>query len=144
MTCNQLITEITEVLESHAMIKTVKNLTPQEWLNRDSNPTFPVCCFNINNGSVSKGTEQVRSVQFFFLDKSGAEAEFETDVISDQWQIAEDISQLFRGTRRDYSIDDSITIETISDKFEDYLAGVSYTINFTTTRGFDGCAAPTV
>lgn len=90
------------------------------------------------------GKEQTFNVQFFFLDKSGAEMEFEPEVISDQWQIAQDIIQLIRGTKRDFYIDDSITINAISDKYEDYLAGVEFTTNITNLRDFDGCDAPII
>jgi len=144
MTYNQLLTTITNLLSSHAMIKEVKNVTPREWLFRDSNPEFPVCCFSINSGSLNVGKEQIYNVQFFFLDKSGAEMEFEPDVISDQWQIAEDIIQMIRSTKRDYYIDDNITINAISDKYEDYLAGVEFTANIYNQRDFDACDAPII
>lgn len=90
------------------------------------------------------GKEQIYNVQFFFLDKSGAEMEFEQDVISDQWQIAEDIIQMIRSTKRDYYIDDNITINAISDKYEDYLAGVEFTANIYNQRDFDACDAPII
>ena len=142
MTYNQLIKEIDAILGSHGMIKTVKNVSPTEWLKRDSDPPLPVCCFDITSGSLATGRQQVYTVQFFFLDKAGQEHEFETDVISDQWQVSEDIIQMFKSTRRDYYIDDLITINKISDKYEDYLAGVSMVINFNTQREFDACATP--
>jgi hypothetical protein len=144
MTYNQLITTLTNLLTSHAMIKEVKNASPKEWLFRDSNPVYPICCFSINSGSMNVGKEQIYNVQFFFLDKSGAEMEFEQDVISDQWQISEDIIQLIRSTKRDYYIDDNITINAISDKYEDYLAGVEFTANIYNQREFDACDAPII
>lgn len=144
MTYNQLITTLTNLLSSHAMIKEVKNASPKEWLFRDSNPSYPICCFSINSGSMNIGKEQIYNVQFFFLDKSGAEMEFEPDVISDQWQIAEDIIQMIRSTKRDYYIDDNITINAISDKYEDYLAGVEFTANIYNQRDFDACDAPII
>jgi hypothetical protein len=144
MTYNQLITTLTNLLTSHAMIKEVKNVSPKEWLFRDSNPIYPICCFSINSGSMNVGKEQIYNIQFFFLDKSGAEMEFEPEVISDQWQIAEDIIQMIRSTKRDYYIDDNITINAISDKYEDYLAGVEFTANIYNQRDFDACDAPII
>lgn len=144
MTYNQLITTLQNILESHAIIKTVKNVTPKEWLLKDEQPIYPICCYSVNTGTLNKGREQVYNVQFFFLDKSGAEAEFEQDVISDQLQIANDIVEFIRGTKRDYTIDDNITFNTISDKYEDYLAGVEITTNITTQSDFDGCDAPMI
>jgi hypothetical protein len=144
MTYNQLITTITNLLQSHAMIKTAKFATPREWLLRDEQPVYPIACFSINSGSVNIGREQVFNVQFFFLDKSGKEAEFENDVISDQIQISSDILSLMRTGRKDYSIDDNISFNAISDKYEDYLAGIEFTINISTQNEFTGCDVPTL
>lgn len=143
MTYNQLKKTLTDLLQSHAIIKTVKNDPPKEWLQKDDQPVFPICCFTINSGTLNKGLEQVYNVQLFFLDKSGAEAEFESDVVSDQLQILIDVIELMRGTKRSYTIDDSIAYNTIRDKYEDYLAGVEATFNITTQGSFDGCVFPT-
>ena len=124
------------------MIETVKYATPREWLLRDEQPVYPIACFSINSGSINIGREQVFTVQFFFLDKSGKEAEFENDVISDQIQIASDILNLIRTSRKNYSIDDNVSFNAISDKYEDFLAGIEYTINISTQNEFTGCNVP--
>lgn len=144
MTYNNLITTLTELLSSHAMIKTVKNCTPKEWLNRDEQPIYPVCCFSVISGTMDKGRQQTYQVQFFFLDVSGQEAEFETEVISDQVGTAYDIVELLRLPSNAYSIDDSVPFNTISDKYEEYLAGVELTTTITTQSSFDGCDVPIV
>jgi len=142
MTYNQIIKQLTTTLSSHLLIKTVKNATVVEWLNRDSQPVFPVCCFSVNNGTFNPGREQTYSIQFFFLDKSGAEAEFEPDVISDQISTAYDVIEKLRNDGNDWYIDDAVNFNLISDKYEDYLAGCELTINFTTQSDFDGCNFP--
>ena len=124
------------------MIKTAKYATPKEWLLRDEQPVYPIACFSINSGSLNLGREQIYNVQFFFLDKSGQEAEYEEDVISDQVQLASDILSLMRTGRNNYSIDDNVTFNAISDKYEDYLAGVELTINISTQNQFTGCDVP--
>ncbi|CAB4204284.1 hypothetical protein UFOVP1384_44 [uncultured Caudovirales phage] len=124
------------------MIKTAKNVTPKEWLLRDEQPVYPIATFSVNSGSINKGREQIYNVQFFFLDKSGKEAEFEPDVISDQMQTASDIINLMRGGRNNYTIDDNISFNAISDKYEDYLAGIELTINISTQNEFTGCNVP--
>ena len=144
MTYNQLIKTITNLLQSHLMIKTVKNATPREWLMRDEQPKFPIAFFSVNNGSINKGSEQIYNVQFFFLDKSGQEAEFEMDVINDQINIGSDIINLIRTGRKNYSIQDAISFNSISDKYEDYLAGIEYTLNITTESEFSGCDVPII
>lgn len=144
MTYNQLIATLQSLLESHAMIKTVKNLPPKEWLLKDEQVEYPLCCFSVSTGSFNKGREQIYNAQFFFLDKSGAEGEFEDDVISDQVGIGYDITELMRVESNPYSIDDEVPFNTLSDKYEDYLAGIEYSVNITTQSDFDGCDAPTV
>ena len=142
MTYNQLITTITSLLQSHAMIKSVNYATPKEWLLRNEQPVYPVALFSVNSGTLNIGREQIYNVQFFFLDKSGQEAEFENDVISDQVQTASDILSLIRTGRKNYSIDDNVSFNAISDKYEDYLAGVELTINISTQNEFTGCNVP--
>jgi len=133
MTYNQIIRTIQSLLESHAMIRTAKNATPGEWIFKDGQPEFPLCCYSVVDGTLNKGQEQVYNVQFFFLDKSGQENLFEQDVISDQLQIASDIISIIRTGKRSYFIEDQTSFRTISDKYEDYLAGVEITLNITTT-----------
>ena len=144
MTYNQIIGEIQTLLEAHPMIKTAKNVTPKEWLNRDEKPVYPICCYSLNSGQLNKGRDHIFNFQFFFLDKSGAEMEFEQDVISDQLQIANDIIETIRGTKRVFTIDDEVPFNTLSDKYEDYLAGVEFTTNITAQSDFDGCDSPSV
>ena len=144
MTYNQLLSTLTTLLQSHAMIKTVLTNPPNNWLRRSEQPVYPVCCFTVLTGTANKGLEQEFNVQFWFLDKSGAENEFEDDVISDQMQIAIDIIELIRGTKRTYTIEDDVTINTISDKYEDFLAGTEFTTLITTQGSYDGCDVPTV
>ena len=144
MTYNQLITTITSLLQSHAMIKSVNYATPKEWLLRNEQPVYPVALFSVNSGTLNIGREQIYNVQFFFLDKSGQEAEFENDVISDQVQTASDILSLIRTGRKNYAIDDNVSFNAISDKYEDYLAGVELTINISTQNEFTGCDVPTL
>ena len=126
------------------MIKSVNYATPKEWLLRNEQPVYPVALFSVNSGTLNIGREQIYNVQFFFLDKSGQEAEFENDVISDQVQTASDILSLIRTGRKNYSIDDNVSFNAISDKYEDYLAGVELTINISTQNEFTGCNVPTL
>ena len=130
MTYNQTISEITEILQAHPRIRAARNVDPLEWINRNGNPELPVCCFEVLNGTYKKGGEQVWSVQFFFLDQSGKDGEYETEVISDQWLTAEDIIEKMR--LNPFSIDDEVIIQSVSQKFENYLSGVTFTANITT------------
>ena len=144
MTVNQIITEIESILQLNAMIRTVKNVDIKDWLKKESNPELGACIFNFLSGSINPGRQQVFLFQFFFIDKSGQEHEFENDVISDQFQICADFIEKIRGLKREYYIDDNISVNIIKDQYEDYLAGVTVTFNFYTTSDFDGCNYPTI
>lgn len=143
MTYRQIIKEIGDLLESHAMIKSVKNVTPTEWLNRDSQPDFPIATYTVNTGTFNKGREQSYQIQFFFLDKDGMENDFEPDIISDQMSIAFDVVEKLRGEKNDWYIDDNVTWNAVTSKYEDYITGVEVTINLTVQSSFDGCNFPT-
>jgi hypothetical protein len=144
MTYKQLATEITSLLESHAMIHTTKFATPIEWLNWDDQPVFPLASFSINSGSFNLGKQRQYDIQFWFIDKSGVEGEFETEVVNDMHQIAGDIISKLRNGANEFVIDDNIRFDVISEKFEDYLSGVQLTLSLTSTSAFDGCDMPTL
>ena len=144
MTYKQLATEITSLLESHAMIHTTKFATPIEWLNWDEQPVFPLASFSINSGSFNLGKQRQYDIQLWFIDKSGVEGEFETEVVNDMHQIAGDIISKLRNGANDFVIDDNIRFDVISEKFEDYLSGVQLTLSLTSTSAFDGCDMPTI
>lgn len=142
MTYNQVIKELKAILATHAMIKSIKNATPREWLFADSQPVFPIACLAINNGSLNVGREQVYNITLWFLDKAGLEGEFEQDVTSDQLQICADIISKLRNDANDWQIDDNITYNLILDKFEDYLSGVEVSFNMITYSDYDACDIP--
>ena len=144
MTYKQLATEITSLLESHAMIHTTKFATPIEWLNWDDQPVFPLASFSINSGSFNLGKQRQYDIQFWFIDKSGVEGEFETEVVNDMHQVAGDIISKLRNGANDFVVDDNIRFDVISEKFEDYLSGVQLTLSLTSTSAFDGCDMPTI
>ncbi|MFY7938346.1 MAG: hypothetical protein ACOVOQ_13270 [Flavobacterium sp.] len=144
MTYKQLATEITSLLESHAMIHTTKFATPIEWLNWDDQPVFPLASFSINSGSFNLGKQRQYDIQFWFIDKSGVEGEFETEVVNDMHQIAGDIISSLRNGANEFVIDDNIRFDVISEKFEDYLSGVQLTLSLTSTSAFDKCDMPTI
>ena len=139
MTYNQVVKEIQTKLEAHPLIKTVKFNPPTNWLNWDEQPVFPVACFVINSGQLNAGREQVFNIQMWFLDKSGLEGEFETEITSDQHSIAADVISNLRKQSNSYLIDTNINWDAISEKYEDYLSGVGLSFNLSAISKFDAC-----
>jgi hypothetical protein len=142
MTYNQIVLKITDLLESNKFIKTVRFSSPNEWIGWTEMPVMPVASFVINNGQLNAGREIVYSVTFWFLDKSGIEGQHETQVVNDQLMIANDIISSLRNDQT-ISLDPSISWEAISEKFEDYLSGVTTTFNISLTGKFGLCDFPT-
>ena len=70
------------------------------------------------------------------------EAEFENDVVNTQISIGSYIIDQMRTGRKNYTINDAINFNVISDKYEDYLAGIEYSLNITTESGFPACETP--
>lgn len=142
MTYKQTKEAVQAILENHAMIKRVIFNSPLEWMFANEQPEFPICCFTINNGSFEKGYKNF-TLTIWFLDKSGKEGEFETDVVSDQVEIANDIVSLLRQSqKRSWLMDDNISFQVISDSFEDYLAGVQLDVTLKTIDNYDACSVP--
>ena len=141
MTYNQIVKKITDLLESNKMISTVRFSSPNEWLGWTEMPVMPVANFVLNNGQLNAGREIVYSVTFWFLDKSGIEGEFEQQVINDQLLIANDIISALRNDQT-ISTDINISWTAISEKFEDYLSGVTTTFNISLTGKFGKCDFP--
>lgn len=143
MTYNQIVKEITSTLQNHAMIKEVKFCTPMEWLNSNQVPKFPVSNFVIDSGFLNIGKEQIFRIDIWFLDKSGAEGEFETDVISDMHGVAFDVLSLLRNQSKPFFISQQIQWNAVSEKFEDYLSGVKITFDLSIMRNYGACDVPT-
>jgi hypothetical protein len=104
-------------------------------------PVMPIALFNINNGQLNAGRDLVYSIQFWFLDKSGKDGENEQQVISDQHQLANDLVMALRQDRT-LTIDANVRWDAISEKFEDYLTGVTINFNIFTTGQFNNCDFP--
>jgi hypothetical protein len=95
----------------------------------------------MDTGNFNVGRELIYQMQFWFIDKSGVEGEFETEVVGNMHSVANDIVMALRQDRT-ISIDTSISWTAISEKFEDYLSGVTLTFNLTTVSEFNNCDFP--
>lgn len=143
MTYNQVVNLVKATLESHAMIKSVKFATPSEWLNWEGVPELPIALYTLNTGSFSGGYQNTYTMEIWLLDKSGVEGEFETEVTSDMHGILSDIVNALSAPVNKYSIEMPVNWNAVSDKYEDYLSGVTSTININTNGQFSFCDFPT-
>lgn len=142
MTYNQMVEEVRGILAANAMINTVKFATPLEWINFESNPELPVALYAVSAGTYDQSYQNRYAVKFWFLDKSGPDGEFETEVISDMHSIGRDIVNALGLSSRPYSLELPIQWEAISEKFEDFLSGVTFTAIIQTTGNYTYCDTP--
>lgn len=67
----------------------------------------------------------------------------ETEVLSDQLLIAQDIISMLRFPKFDWDIGDSVSLEFYTETQEDYLAGVKADITVIFPMLSDRCQVPT-
>ena len=144
MTLNQIYSEITSVLQSHQMLNTVQGITPVEWINQGQVPVYPVANFTINSGSINAGRELVYKIDFWFLDQSGRDGEFEQNVISEMQGVAYDIIAQLRRLNNPWTISNNISWQAVSEKFEDYLSGVTLSLDLSIVGSYGACDTPTI
>jgi hypothetical protein len=142
MTYKEIVEDITAKLEAHPMIKTVMFNSPLDWLNREQQPEYPVACFTVNTGFFGSNRSLNYSINFWFLDKSGAEGEFETDVVSDMHLISNDVVSWLKRGDSEYIVDNQITWNALSEKFEDYISGITFTVNANVISNYGACDYP--
>jgi hypothetical protein len=142
MTYNQVKKTIKELLQSHAMLRTVEMVRPQEWLNRTEAAEFPAAFFWVNTGTLNKGHDNDYTITFWFYDKAGMEYLYECDVVSDMLGVANDVVNKLRLGSNPYLVPDTVNYNVVSDSSEDYLAGVTFNIDFKTFSNFDSCDFP--
>lgn len=144
MTYNQIVKETRSILEANAMINSVRFATPTEWINHAGSPTLPVALFAIGTGAYDRSYQNTYAVRFWLLDRSGPDGEYETEVISDMVSIGRDIINALTLSSREYSITNMpIQWTALSEKFEDFLSGVAFTVLIQTTGKNTFCDTPT-
>lgn len=142
MTYNQIVKTIETILQNHNQINEVRFASPTNWLNWDSVPVYPVASYTINDGQYNAGRELVYRINFWFLDKSGVDSEFETEVTSDMLQVAVDVLNELRLQYNSYGISTNVQWTALSEKFEDYLSGITYSVDLSIVNPFSACDSP--
>lgn len=142
MTRNEVITEITTILEANGMIESVIPNPPVNWLMWTEQPKFPNASFDIANGQYNSGRELVYTIEMWLLDKSGVDNEFEQSVSNNMHLIGADIINVLRQGFKKYSISSNVSWTKVEEKFEDYLTGVTFTFDLSVVNDFTACDVP--
>lgn len=142
MTRNEVITEITTILQANKMIKSVIASPPVNWLYWNEQPEFPCASFDIANGQYNAGRELVYTIEMWLLDKSGVDNEFEYDVSNAMHLVGADVVNVLRQQFKQYSISTLVSWSKVEEKFEDYLTGVTFTFDLSVVNDFTACDVP--
>lgn len=139
MTLNQLTDLIKDMGEKHAMIAKTHFGSVMAMLGSENK--YPAFNFDFVGADI-RGSELRVRFAFFFFDRVLQEEDNETEVISDQMLICQDIIAQLRYPGHDFSVDDFIPITFFSDDTPDVLAGVKADVTINLGYISDRCAVP--
>lgn len=98
--------------------------------------------FSLTGSSISTRTLTL-DFSLFFLDRQLQDESNETEVLSDQLLIAQDIYSMLRHPNFNWKLDENATIEFFTENDKDYLAGVRMDITMNYPMLTDRCQIPT-
>ena len=141
LTLNQTVKLIRDITQSHDQINTVYFGDVWEFLAQTDN-IYPAMFYSLTGSQISAKNISL-NFSLFFLDRQLQDESNETEVISDQLLIAQDIISMMRSPKFDWELNDDISLEFYTEKEEDYLAGVKADIVVNFPMLNDRCQIPT-
>lgn len=153
MTLNQVIDRITQVAQSHEQVSTVVVLKKEvhNYLNEED-VVYPCVLIDLQDGGGADRSTRTTTVpmRLFFLDAENISDDAQgntVEVWSDRLSVAEDIiALLVKATDdepdRDWRIDGGSNLSFYSEKFSDYVAGVSVDLSIRIPYNVNRCIAP--
>lgn len=153
LTLNQIIGRIETLALSHKQVGSFVLLkeTVDAYLS-NADVTYPcILCDVVDGGGIDRSTRQVSiPVRFFFLDSEKLVDDSQGNTLeiwSDRILVAQDfIAMLMKQSNteeyRDWRIDGGNQLSFYSEKFSDYIAGVSVDITIRLPYEVNRCQAP--
>lgn len=94
-------------------------------------------------GSQINGKELSMSFSLFFLDRQLQDETNETEVLSDQLLICQDVISMCQHPFFNWNVGDAVTLEFFTENEKDYLAGVKADITILYPMLSNRCQIPT-
>ena len=141
LTLNQTVKLIKDIALSHDQINTVYFGDVWEFLAQTDN-VYPAMFYSLT-GSQINGKSLDMSFSLFFLDRQLQDETNETEVLSDQLLIAQDIISILRFPKFDWEIGDNVILEFFTENEKDYLAGVKADVTISFPMLSNRCQIPT-
>lgn len=140
LTLNQTVKLIREIAQSHNQINTIYFGDIWEFLAQPDN-VYPAMFFSLTGSSIA-GKNLAMDFSLFFLDRQLQDETNETDVLSDQLLIGQDIYSMMRYPKFDWKLEENVAIEFFTENEKDYLAGVKLDITINYPMLTDRCQVP--
>ena len=140
-TLNQVVQTIKQIGEAHEQINTVYFGDLPYFLSHETDNKYPAMFYDFTGSSIS-GTTLTLQFSLYFMDRMLAEQTNETEVLSDQLSIAQDIIAQLKFNDFDFVMQDSIQMQHFTEDTPDLLAGVKIDISLDLPFTADRCVVP--
>lgn len=142
MTLNQLVKTITNLANAHKQIKSVYFGDLSDYLSRGTENIYPSLFFDLSGGSVGEKNVTL-NFSLYFFDRMLPEDTNETEVLSDQLEICQDIIAQLRYNNFEFDEGLSATLNFFTEDTPDLLAGVRADISIELPYLANRCVVPT-
>ena len=142
MTLNNLVTTITNLANAHEQIKSVYFGDLSDYLSRGTENIYPSLFFDLTGGSIQEKSV-VLNFSLYFFDRMLPEDTNETEVLSDQLQICQDIIAQLRYNNFEFDEGLNATLTFFTEDTPDLLAGLKADITIDLPYTANRCVIPT-
>ena len=140
MTRNQIAIQLKKIATDHRQIRTAKVVNADYFLHNEvKDVTYPAVFMTMGN-STTEGKIKTHTVQVTVADVVLHTTELE--VQSDMEQVANDLVGQIGWDKQPWRFTRSTTFEFFEDKFEDIVAGVTFSIDLEVPFLYDVCDLP--
>jgi hypothetical protein len=140
MTRNQIAIQLKKIATDHRQIRTAKVVNADYFLHNEvKDVTYPAVFMTMGN-STTEGKIKTHTVQVTVADVVLHTTELE--VQSDMEQVANDLVGQIGWEKQPWRFTRSTTFEFFEDKFEDIVAGVTFSIDLEVPFLYDVCDLP--
>ena len=142
MTLNNLVTTITNLANAHEQIKSVYFGDLSDYLSKGTENIYPSLFFDLTGGNIQEKSV-VSNFSLYFFDRMLPEDTNETEVLSDQLQICQDIIAQLRYNNFEFDEGLNATLTFFTEDTPDLLAGVKADITIDLPYTANRCVIPT-
>ncbi len=142
MTLNNLVTTITNLANAHEQIKSVYFGDLSDYLSRGTENIYPSLFFDLTGGNIQEKSV-VLNFSLYFFDRMLPEDTNETEVLSDQLQICQDIIAQLRYNNFEFDEGLNATLTFFTEDTPDLLAGLKADITIDLPYTANRCVIPT-